>query len=311
MQLCLLDLDGSVMAQERLRSRCPVAHFEARVWGPTLRLACAWRRFRAFEQALAEFVNKLDGARPALTLYGSGDFHHVSLALIRVQQQPVNLLVLDKHPDWMRGVPFLHCGTWLYHAARLPWVKRVFHVGGDLDFDNYYRWMAPWKMLHSGKIIVVPGVRTFGRGRWNHVPNQPLRSQADKAVETDRLHTLLEPYAAEIAARPLYISVDKDVMTAEDAVVNWDSGHLRLGEVRQVLKAFLGQAGCTLAGMDITGDWSPVAVRGSLRRFMHWTEHPALEIDARQAQQKNEAANLALIQEVGKLVGNSLQRACA
>ena len=60
---------------------------------------------------------------------------------------PFNLLVLDKHPDWMRGIPFLHCGTWLHHALQLPTLNRVIHCGGDLDFDNAYRWLAPWREI--------------------------------------------------------------------------------------------------------------------------------------------------------------------
>ena len=104
--------------------------------GTALRLACRFARFHAFEEELGRY---LDGREPALTFYGSGDLHHVSLALLRRFTTPFNLLLLDKHPDWMCGIPFLHCGTWLRHALRLPLLRRVFHVGGDLDFDNAWR----------------------------------------------------------------------------------------------------------------------------------------------------------------------------
>ena len=65
-----------------------------------------------------------------MTLYGSGDFHHVTLALIRQIREPFNLLVLDKHPDWMRGIPFLHCGTWLRHALRMATLNARFPLRG-------------------------------------------------------------------------------------------------------------------------------------------------------------------------------------
>src|SRR5262249_9849025 len=147
-----------------------------------------------------------------VTLYGSGDFHHVSLALLRRLRQPVNLLVLDNHPDWMRGVPFLHCGTWLYHAARLPQVVRIFHVGGDVDFDNYYRPMAPWQMLQSGKITVIPARRRFSRGGWASIPHEPLRRETAPVASEQWLEGLIEPFRVDLAARPLYVSVDKDVL---------------------------------------------------------------------------------------------------
>src|SRR5262249_11516093 len=154
--------------------------------------ACSFARFRRFERALAD-LPELEG--PVLTFYGSGDFHHLSLALVRRLRQPFNLLVLDKHPDWMRGLPFLHCGTWLYHAARLPHVRRIFHVGGELDSDTAYRWLAPWPLLRSGKIPVFPAIRRFRRGTWRRVGHTPLRLSPEAPATAERIATLLEPFA--------------------------------------------------------------------------------------------------------------------
>jgi hypothetical protein len=297
MRTHVLDLDGSVMQQEAVLAACRPTVVCLREWGPRLRMACGWTGFRSFEAALATACPP-DPA-PSLTLYGSGDFHHVSLALVQCLRQPVNLLVLDKHPDWMRGIPFLHCGTWLYHATRLPQVRRVFHVGGELDFDNHYRWLAPWPLLRMGKIAVFPAVRTFRRGNWAGVTNVPLRAAPDTPVTPDRLCDLLQPFAADLAAAPLYISVDKDLLAESDATVNWDSGHLRLAEAQAVIAAFVAAAGGCVAGMDLTGDWSPVHLRGPLRRILHWTEHPRLTVDATEATRRNERANLALLAAAG------------
>jgi hypothetical protein len=311
MHLRILDVDGSVTSQAGLLTRHDPEIFAAGAWGPYLRLACGRSRLRRFQTELSSFWLGLDQGRLPITLYGSGDFHHLSLALVALQTQPINLLVLDKHPDWMRGVPFLHCGTWLYHAARLPHVERVFHVGGDLDFDNYYRWMAPWNMLRSGKIVVLPAIRSFARGGWKRIPHQPLRDGAAGELDANRLWRLLKPYRDNLAARPLYISLDKDVMTGEDAIVNWDSGHLRFAEVERTLETFIRLAGGRLAGMDITGDWSPVRVRGWLRRFMHWTEHPALHVNPLAARRQNESLNLKLVEAVGRCLAASQARKTA
>src|SRR5262249_28140437 len=147
------------------------------------------------------------------------------------------------HPDWMRGVPFLHCGTWLYHAMRLPHVKRIFHIGGDVDFDNYYQGLAPWSLLRAGKLSVIPAVRTFERGAWRDVPNEPFRPLGrDRWEPRERINELIGALRRELAARPIYISLDKDVMCAETAPVNWDSGHLTLDEVQTILAGFLAAA---------------------------------------------------------------------
>jgi hypothetical protein len=195
----------------------------------------------------------------------------------------------------MRGVPFLHCGTWLYHAARLPFLKRIFHVGGDVDFDNYYQWLAPWRLLRTGKIKVLGGIRPFIRRGWSMVPNEPLRPSRDAALTGERVKELLKPFSKELEQKPLYISLDKDVMNQDESLVNWDSGNLTLEDVETVLRAFLETSGGVLAGMDIVGDWSPVNLRGWLRHTMHFTEHPSLEISTAQATRRNEQTNLALL----------------
>jgi arginase family enzyme len=298
MQTRILDLDGSIVRQEQLVQRARPVILPLREWGLSLRLACRHGSFRRFEKRLTRLTGSPHDTRPFLNFIGSGDFHHVSLALLRRLPEPCNLLVLDNHPDWMRGIPLLHCGTWLYHAARLPGVRRIFHVGGDVDFDNSYRWLAPWEMLRSGRIVVSPARRGFEGRSWRRVAHRPLRRRPGERVGLADIEDLISPFSSELTERPLYVSLDKDVLTESEAVVNWDSGHLSTPEVLAVLRGFLDAAGGRLAGMDVVGDWSPVQVRGMLRHFLHWTEHPRLEIDPCQATRRNEALNLRLLGEV-------------
>jgi hypothetical protein len=312
MRMRILDLDNSLPPQEEFLACWQPDLFPLQPWGPSIRMACSFGRFRRFEKALSNSLGHESRAEPAVTFCGSGDFHHVSLALVRRLSTPINLLVLDNHPDWMRYVPFLHCGTWLYHAARLPHVERIFHVGGDVDFDNYYQWMAPWSLLRSGKITVFPAIRRFERGEWSAVRNEPLRPYRETYVSQERVEDLLRPCHADLARRPLYISLDKDVLQEKDAVVNWDSGHLTLAEVQTLLAVFLRAAGGNLAGMDIVGDWSPIKLKGWLQHLMHVTEHPALRIDAADATRRNQQINLALIDGIQSHLapGAAFKRAC-
>jgi hypothetical protein len=274
MQARVLDLDGSAWAQPRLIEQVGTRPLALRDWGPSIRLACTWRGFHCFEKALASECQSASDVGPWLTFCGSGDFHHVSLALLRRLRTPCNLLVLDKHPDWMVGLPFLHCGTWVLHAAALPQVGCVYHVGGDLDFDNAYRWLAPWRRLRRGSIRVIPAIRSF-------------------------------PWRAELAARPLYVSLDKDVLSQAEAPANWDSGWLSSREVFAVIDAFASACGQRLAGMDVVGDWSEVRVRGLWRRGLHWAEHPALQINPQTSGALHERLNLAVLRAAGDWTGAS------
>jgi arginase family enzyme len=303
MQTRVVDLDGSVVRQTQLLRRSGAVILRLQEWGRYLRLACRHGTFASFGNHLAQLATTDHDERPFLTFLGSGDFHHVSLALLRRLTGPVNLLVIDKHPDWMRGIPFLHCGTWLYHAAHLPNVQRIFHLGGAVDFDNAYRWLAPWSMIRTGKIVVAPARHRFRGRRWDQIAHQPLRPRPDEPVEHDIIWQWLAPYRAELAACPLYISLDKDVLTASDALVNWDSGHLTVAELTAILSAFINAADGEVAGIDVVGDWSPVQVSGWMRQLLHWTEHPTLVIDAKEATRRNQALNLRLLECVSPRYG--------
>jgi hypothetical protein len=296
MDVRILDLDGALTTQKALVGGRRAVH-NARNWGPRIRMACGFGQFRRFEQNLSDLLGSEVDDEPHMTFYGSGDFHHVSLALVRRLREPFNLLVIDNHPDWMRGVPFLHCGTWLRHALLLPMARRIFHVGGEVDFDNSYRWMAPWRELREGRITPFPAYRRFRRGAWAGVEHEPLRPSPSTHAGRKRVEELLRPYRQELADRPLYISLDKDVLAANEAVVNWDSGLLAMSEVNAVLDGFTAAADGRLAGMDVVGDWSPVHVQGWFRKMFHLTEHPPLDIDPDYANHVNQCVNLRLLAE--------------
>jgi hypothetical protein len=292
MEVRILDLDGSVPSERQLMASLQPRIIPMEEWGPRIRLACSFPRFRAFEKALADRM-PASQTGPTCTLYGSGDFHHVTLALLRRLERPFNLLVLDNHPDWMRHIPFLHCGTWVHHAARLPHCQRIFHVGGDVDFDNAYRHLAPWHQLRRGKVITMPARRGFVRGNWRGIICDALRDVDEERLSPRRLEERLRPFRTVLGYMPLYITIDKDVLRPDDACVNWDSGHLSLAEACDVVRSFTAAAGA-IAGIDLLGDWSPVIVKGALRRLMHMTMHEHRLVDPRAAARCNQRANLAL-----------------
>jgi hypothetical protein len=294
MKLQILDLDGGLTVQPALRRQRPEV-VPCQGWGPRIRLGCSFGRFRRFEASLAGRMADASAASRWLTFIGSGDFHHVSLALIQRVTEPFNLLVIDNHPDWMRGVPILHCGTWVRHACRLPQLRRIYHVGGDVDFDNAYRYLAPWSTLKRGRITVFPAVRGFRGGCWPAIRHTPLRAPGELQLSPGGLEELLRPHHEDLSRWPLYISLDKDVLSTADAIVNWDSGHLSLGEVRDLLAAFVREAQGRLAGMDVVGDWSTVSVKGWLRHLLHYTEHPQFRVAPHEALTVNDRTNQVLI----------------
>ncbi|MFM7150341.1 MAG: hypothetical protein ACKO23_10905, partial [Gemmataceae bacterium] len=290
MEMEILDLDQSLRKQpEVLSSARAVIHLIDR--GKRLRLACSWPAFRSFQNHFNQQVGCATDKSPVLRFIGSGDFHHLTLALLNRFSVRFNLLVLDNHPDWMRFLPFLHCGTWLYHASCLPNINRIFHLGGNVDFDNGFRHLAPTSSLRQKRIVVFPEKRQFTRGFWKRIPNQNLRLCQDGPITTSRVRELLSPWAKDLATLPLYISLDKDVMTSSKSRVNWDSGDIYPEEVLQILDEFRI---CVpqILGMDVVGDWSPVDVKGVFRKVLHLLEHANDKDSCQNASDINQEINL-------------------
>jgi hypothetical protein len=53
--------------------------------------------------------------------------------------------------------------------------------------------------------------------------------------------------------------------------------------------------------MDVVGDWSPVQVKGWLRRLLHFTEHPFLEVAPHEALTVNDRTNGVLLDTLSGL----------
>ena len=290
----VLDLDGSLSTLRNGVLPETTRWLSATHWGPLIRLACTFGKFHEFSRWLADSMPE---GGPTVALFGSGDFHHVTLALLERLREPFNLLVLDKHPDWMRGIPFLHCGTWLRHALRLNNLRRVFHCGGAADFDNAYRWLAPWGDLRSGRVTVFPARRRFTRGKWSSISTHPLL--VDGRFTADGFREAFEPVRFELSAVPLYITIDKDVLVAEEAAVNWDSGFLRTIDAISIIEAFIEAAGGRLLGADLNGDWSPIRLSGGLSRFCDWLDRSNRVVDSTNPAEKNQICNLAFLKALG------------
>ncbi len=311
MHLQLLDLDGSLAAQQQLRDALPwdsVSTVALRDLGPRLRL---WSRQRSFDVLRA----RLDAAQAkslgAITLIGSGDFHHVAVTIVeraaRAYAAPFTLLHIDNHPDWVRLAPRWHCGSWVNRALKTPLVARVITFG--VCSDDLVR--PDWKggnlaALDSGKLALLP---------WRHAPSRVGKRIADgighryadghivweNLADGDfaaHLTTIIDA----IQTDAVWITIDKDVLPEHEVTSNWDQGEMPLARVLEALAAI--RARKKILGADICGEYAPAQHRNWFKRIEARMDQPQRAVTEAELAQ-NERVNIALLRALAGAEGTA------
>lgn len=220
-----------------------------------IRFGCGWRRFRDFERWLTPQLP----ARPGAVFTGSGDYHHLSWLLLRrlPAHRPVQLIVCDNHPDNMRYPFGIHCGSWVYWASRLPQVAAVHVIGiSSGDIGLRHAWENHWRPLGSGRLTYW----SIGQpARWTRLTGRP-----GAARDFASAGALLDALLPQIGPLPVYLSIDKDVLSPAVVNTNWDQGTF----LEQDLLRLIARCKGRLAGADITGDVSLWRYRSRFKRLL-------------------------------------------
>ena len=288
--ITIFDIDQSVTAQSDFLQR-----FSAKINTKSLlsfkRMARLWCSSGEFNKACSAM--QLPNLNQ-FTLLGSGDYHHLTLALLQQHQKPLTLVLFDNHPDWMRPPHQYHCGTWVYAAARLPQVARIIIVGlenGDLcgkkfvdgDVESYL----------NKKIVLLP--YTSLNAEISEQQTVTLQSQLKTSLKQG-----VQEILAAISTQNVYISVDKDCLRAEDAITNWEQGTLPLETVVACITAIRGNH--SIVGADTVGDYSPPVFNSPLKWIGSFLDRPAnawrMQVNAR-ANAVNGAANVKIALALG------------
>lgn len=247
----VLDFDGSVKSLPGAESVALGGRQE------TIRFGC---RLRALHELGRDLAPALD-TRPPVVFLGSGDYHHVSYLLIerlRALGTRIQVVVFDNHPDNMRYPFGIHCGSWVWHVSRLPFVARV-HVAGitSTDVEAARLWENHLAPLYSGKVVywcVQRNLRAMRRLGMRHGHSFPSMA------------ALLDELAAALtaASEPVYLSIDKDVLARDVVRTNWDQGVMRLEELTAAIRLLQGR----LLASDVTGEVSSYRYRSRFKRFL-------------------------------------------
>jgi hypothetical protein len=276
----VLDLDSSV-------GPLPGATVvDLRHWQERIRFACGMRAYREFAQVLGASLPAVHGT----VFLGSGDFHHVSQALIArcSSERAINVVVLDNHPDNMRFPFGIHCGSWVRRVAALPRVSHVHVVGiTSTDVALAHAWESYFTPLLRGKLTNwCVGVDVGWAARLG---------LAARFLAFDSIGAMLDRFAdAERHNRTAtYLSIDKDVLSPSVARTNWDQGCMTEQEMLRVISLVRGK----LVGGDVTGDVSAHRYESLWKRWMSAIDHqPAVQRESLATWQLGQRAlNLRLL----------------
>lgn len=247
----ILDFDQSVMPLPGSMTR------DLANWQEEIRFGCSIKSMRRLGFAIEPLLQKM----PRVVFMGSGDYHHITWLLLEQYRdfgQPIQVIVLDNHPDNMRYPWGIHCGSWVYHASRLPFVEQVNVLGiTSTDVEKFHSWENHLSGLRSGKIRYWCIGRDLG---WMGA----LGIRQSRSFDT--CAQLLEAFETHLKANkaPVYLSIDKDVLSPQDAHTNWDQGVMRLGEMWSVMDLLKGR----VIGSDVTGEVSVYQYHSRFKQFL-------------------------------------------
>lgn len=151
----------------------------------------------------------------SIHLLDSGNYHHLSRVYLDLIKEPYNLVVYDNHTDMQFSAfgNILSCGSWIADA---------------------------YETLHNlNKIIVV--------GANSSYIEECAFNKDKRVVFTD---SISDVYLENLL--PIYISIDKDVLSSNEFISDWDQGGMSLAALKKEMEFLIDRF--RVIGTDICGE---------------------------------------------------------
>ena len=245
-----IDLDGAWPKSALEKARL----LDCRAWGPRLRYCAPGKIVEAFYR---EVTDKLT----PFTLFGSGDFHHLTALWLRQFEHPFMLIAFDNHPDWDTRPPRWCCGTWMNRALESASLKKAVIWGcANFELNPPHRWFANHAALRAGRLEVWPWIERFGpsaRRRWSGISAENWKDR-------------FAAFASLLSDSPVYVTIDMDCLKPETASTDWEQGLFTPDDIAWALNKL--REFTTIIGGDLCGAHSPA-------QYTRWTQRQTALID--------------------------------
>jgi len=180
------------------------------------------------QESLRKIAEKLQSPRGrTITFIGSGNYHYVSFLLLSKIKKPFTLILFDHHADMLPSPSesIISCGSWVLDSLlKLPLLQKVIMIGVKKG------WMEQIPVSLREKVSVF---------------EEPLLH----ADFVSTVHAVVD----EIATDAVYISVDKDVLDADEAATLWDQGSMKLHQLVEIVDEIAWRK--EICGFDVCGEY--------------------------------------------------------
>ena len=145
----------------------------------------------------------------------SGNYHYLTKLWLELVKEPFELLVFDHHTDMQPPalLPVLSCGSWIRDAA------------------------GAYQNIKGICVIGPPEASVRETEAMEHVwfVTQEELDDGSGAAK------IKEVFASHAGTFPVYLSVDKDILSKEELDTNWDQGNVVLDQVLQFIDVYMQQ----------------------------------------------------------------------
>jgi len=302
----IINFDDSIFQQQKLLQDFSFPPFCTKIIDCRSQASCL--RYWASPNALKEFQRRLSPQeRNLITLYGSGDFHHISSVLLEQFTEPVSLIVFDYHPDLYGLASRISCGSWVPVVAARKNVKKVILLGpSSNDLSSAGLLSTSLRGLRNHKVEIFP---------YCHQPTKVFLRSIDSTdcfkvtreyfysticwqnLADKNILTFLEELITRIPTEAVYVSIDKDCLLGTHAISNWEEGLMPLEWLLTALAVLKSKK--NIVGMDITGEYSPFHLKSLAKRIISFIDHPRKTFTLQEYTRidtVNEATNLKILQ---------------
>ena len=173
---------------------------------------------------------------PGIHFFDNGNYHYMSKLWTDSIRVPFDLVVFDHHPDMQppRFEGILSCGGWIKEVLdNNKFMQNVTVIGVADHLVEEIR--EDLSQANAAEIL----------DRVTFIRESELTAVTLEGRSPDRVHLTSH-------TTPVYISIDKDALSMQEAATNWDQGSLTFEQLAETLQTLAQNR--KILGIDICGE---------------------------------------------------------